>query len=99
MSDAKTAFGEIADTPGGVEAAQMFGRPCYQTGGKAFVYFFSKILWCSNCQVSNTDKIFEQFGIQVFHFAVSKFSDAITYNSFVKIVIVIVADGKGRNIR
>jgi len=40
MSDAKELFIRASETAPEAEAGQMFGKPCYKIGGKAFVCFF-----------------------------------------------------------
>ena len=40
MSDAKELFIRASETVPEAEAGQMFGKPCYKIGGKAFVCFF-----------------------------------------------------------
>ncbi len=40
MADAKEMFIRASETVPETEAGQMFGKPCYKTGGKAFVCFF-----------------------------------------------------------
>jgi hypothetical protein len=40
MTAEETAFRAIGDGIDDAEASQMFGKPCYTTGGKAFICFF-----------------------------------------------------------
>lgn len=40
MTAEESAFRTVCEQLSGAEASQMFGKPCYKIGGKAFACFF-----------------------------------------------------------
>lgn len=44
MSEAQSVYESIGQSIAGAEKSQMFGKPCYKTGGKAFVCFFQEAM-------------------------------------------------------
>lgn len=40
MTQAREAYEQASQAIEGAEKGQMFGKPCFKTGGKAFVCFF-----------------------------------------------------------
>ncbi|WP_457645907.1 hypothetical protein [Profundibacter sp.] len=40
MSDSENEYTRVGQQITGAEQSQMFGKPCYKIGGKAFVCFF-----------------------------------------------------------
>jgi hypothetical protein len=40
MSSEEIFYNGVGDSLKGAEKSQMFGKPCYKTGGKAFISFF-----------------------------------------------------------
>ena len=46
MTPEENFFYETGAAIDGAEQSQMFGKPCYKTGGKAFMCFFQNCIVC-----------------------------------------------------